>query len=285
MKFAHATTVDFPSFENKPLNPGLCEPRKVNFQFNNIPKLWLNNSSVLTHFFNAMNLFLPAFESFMVRVMKNQLPCIKNTELELPIRGFIKQEATHGQTHQKYNKTLQAQGYKFRTALKITDFFFTEVLEKYLSTTMCLALIAGFENIASIISYVGLKSNMLATADPTMRSLWEWHFAEEIEHSGLALKFLNHLDNRYWMRALGGLLGAAIVVVLLVFGMILLILQDTNFANKKTFDDLRKFLFTEYKFIPLMFKGVIPYFKFKFYPELEDLYQYAEKVFPYSQTN
>lgn len=279
MKFAQARTADFPSFENKPLNPNSCEPRKVNFQFNNIPKLWLNNSSVLTNFFNAMNLFLPAFESFMVRVMKNQLPRIKNTELEAPIRGFIKQEATHGQMHQKYNKILEAQGYKFRTALKIADFFFTEVLEKYLGSTMCLALIAGFENIASIISYIGLKSNMLATADPTMRSLWEWHFAEEIEHSGLAFKFLNHLDNRYWMRALGGLLGATIVVVLLVFGMVLLILQYQNFASKKTLNDLRKFLFTEYKFIALVLKDLIPYFKLKFNPESKHLYQYAEKVF------
>ncbi|OKH46697.1 hypothetical protein NIES2101_24535 [Calothrix sp. HK-06] len=106
MRFAGATTADFPSFENKPLNPNLCEPRKVNFQFDNIPKLWLNNNSALTHFFNAMNLFLPAFEGFMVRVMRNQLPRINNTQLEVPIRGFIKQEATHGQTHQKYNKIL-----------------------------------------------------------------------------------------------------------------------------------------------------------------------------------
>lgn len=279
MKFADVTPADFPSFENKPLNPNLCKPRKVNFKFNNIPKHWLNNSSVLTHFFNAMNLFLPAFEGFMVRVMRNQLPRIKNTELEAPIRGFMKQEATHGQTHQKYNKILEAQGYKFKTALKIADFFFTEVLEKYLSPKMCLALISGFENIATVFSYIILKSNMLATANPTMRSLWEWHTAEEIEHSGLALKFLNHVDNRYWIRILGGLLGAVMPIAALVVGMALLIMQDQSLTNHKTFDDLRKFLFTEYKFLPLTFKYLTPYFKLEFNPKSEDLYQYGEKVF------
>ncbi|RUT06818.1 hypothetical protein DSM106972_030750 [Dulcicalothrix desertica PCC 7102] len=279
MKFADATTADFPNFENKPLNPNLCEPRKINFQFNNIPKLWLNNNSALTHFFNAMNLFLPAFEGFMVRVMRNQLPRIQNTELEAPIRGFIKQEATHGQTHQKYNKILEAQGYKFKTALKIADFFFTEVLEKYLSPKMCLALIAGFENMTTIISYIVLKSNMLVTANPTMRSLWEWHAAEEIEHSGLAFKFLNYVDNRYRIRILGGLLGTVMVIGAIVVGMALLIMQDQSLTNQKTFHDLRKFLFTEYKFLPLTLKHLTPYFKLEFNPKSEDLYQYGEKVF------
>lgn len=282
MKLSHAKNADFESFENKPLNPNLCEPRKVNFQFHNIPKLWLNNSSVLTHYFNAMNIFLPAFEAFMVRVMKNQLPRIKNTELEVPIRGFIKQEATHGQTHQKYNKILEAQGYKFNRALKIADFLFTEVLEKYLSPKMCLALIAGFENIATRISYIALKSNVLANAGPTMRLLWEWHSAEEIEHSGLAFKFLIHVDNRYWIRILGGLLGAVMVVGAIIVGMVLLIIQDQSLTSKKTFDDLKKLFFTEYKFFPSIFKDLIPYFKLKFNPQSQDLYKYAEKVFSYS---
>jgi hypothetical protein len=279
MKSARVTRADFPSFEKKPLNPNLCEPRKVNFQFNNIPKLWLNNSSVLTHFFNAINLFLPAFEAFMVRVMKKQLFCIRNTGIELPVRGFIKQEATHGQTHQKYNNILESQGYKFKTALKIVDFLFTEVLEKYFSSKMSLALIAGFENIATILSFIALKSNMLAGADTTMRSLWEWHLAEEIEHSGVAFKFLNNVDNRYWVRILGGLLGGIMVIGAIVLGMVLLISQDKNVTHQKTFDDLKKLLFTEYKFVPLTWSGLLPYFQLKFYPESEDMYLYAEKVF------
>jgi uncharacterized protein len=279
MKLAHTKTIHFINFENRPLNPNLCQPRKIRFQFDNIPKLWLNNSSVLTHFFNAINLFVPAFERFMVQAMKNQLSCIKNTNIELPIRGLIRQETTHGQTHQKYNKILEAQGYKFKTALIITDFLFTKVLEKYLSDKMCLALIAGFEHLTTIFACIVLESNMLANANPTMRSLWEWHSAEEIEHNGLAFKFLIHSDNRYYIRALGGLFGAAIVVAFILIGMVLLIIQDKNFNPKKIFHDLIKLLFTDYKIIPLTVKNFIPYFQVKYYPQSEDLYQYAEKVF------
>ncbi|OKH46698.1 hypothetical protein NIES2101_24540 [Calothrix sp. HK-06] len=144
---------------------------------------------------------------------------------------------------------------------------------------MCLALIAGFENMTTIISYIVLKSNMLVTANPTMRSLWEWHAAEEIEHSGLAFKFSNYVDNRYWIRILGGLLGTVMVIGAIVVGMALLIMQDQSLTNQKTFDDLRKFLFTEYKFLPLTLKHLTPYFKLEFNPKSEDLYQYGEKVF------
>jgi hypothetical protein len=35
----------------------------------------------------------------------------------------------------------------------------------------------------------------------------------------------------------------------------------------------------DYKIIPLTVKNFIPYFQVKYYPQSEDLYQYAEKVF------
>lgn len=66
-------------FEHRALNCEKVRPRKVNFQFtDNIPCLWLDNSIVMTHFFNALNLYLPAFELFMSRVMLPSVTAYSN---------------------------------------------------------------------------------------------------------------------------------------------------------------------------------------------------------------
>lgn len=263
----------------KPFNPQKLELRKINLQFSgDIPKLWHGNSLIMTHFFNSINLFLPTFESMMVRVMKSQLSCIRDSELKRQICGFIGQEASHSQAHHKYNQTLREQGYKFETWLKITDFILIEILEKRLGKVVSLATIAGFEHLTTLLAEIVLKANMLEPADSRMRELWEWHAAEEIEHSSLAFVYLQKTNNSYWLRLLGGVLGAAIVVSFIAVGMLLLVVQESDFLHWKTLMDLKKLLFTKYKLIPYGLKPFFEYYKFNFYPCNQDIYPLAEKV-------
>lgn len=263
----------------KPFNPQKIRARKVNFQLSaDIPKIWHGNSLIMTHFFNGINLFLPTFELMMVRVMKSQLNSIEDSELKTQICGFIGQEASHSQTHHQYNQILLKQGYKFEKWLKIGDFILTEILEKRLGKLLSLATIAGFEHLTTLLAEIVLKVDMLEPADLRMKELWNWHAAEEIEHSSLAFIYLQTVNNSYWLRLLGGILGAAIVVGFIAAGMLLLVLQERDFFRWKTLIDLNKLLFTKYKLIPYGLKPFLEYFNFKFHPYNQDIYPLAEKV-------
>ena len=264
----------------KPFNSQKIRPRKVNLQLSaDIPKIWHGNSLIVTHFFNGINLFLPSFELMMVRVMKNQLNNIEDSELKKQICGFIAQEANHSQAHHQYNQILRKQGYKVEKWLKFTDLILLEILEKRLGKIVSLATIAGFEHLTTLLAGIVLKVDMLEPADFRMKDLWQWHAAEEIEHSSLAFIYLQKINNSYWLRVLGGILGAVIVVSFIAGGMLLLVIQERDFFSWKTLTDLNKLLFTKYKLIPYGLKPFLEYFQFKFRPCNQDVYPLAERVF------
>ncbi|MBW4636380.1 MAG: metal-dependent hydrolase [Iphinoe sp. HA4291-MV1] len=270
---------NFEALTLKPFNPQKIQARNINFKFSTeIPRHWHDNSLTTTHFINAIGLFLPSFESFMVRVLKSQLGNIKDSKLENQICGFIGQEANHGKAHHKYNQILQNQGYKFETWLKTMDFILAEIMEKRLGSKICLATIAGFEHLTTLLAGIILKVKMLESADSRIRSLWEWHAVEEIEHSSLALILLQETDNSYWLRAVGGLLGAGLVIGFTTLGMLLLVIQEPGFFSCKTLTDLKQLLFTKYKILPYSWKPILEYFKFNFTPCNEDILLLAENL-------
>ena len=264
---------------HKPFNPQKIRVRKINFQLSaDIPRIWHGNSLIMTHFFNGINLFLPTFELMMVRVMKSQLNNIEDSEFKKQICGFIAQEASHSQAHHQYNQILQEQGYKFEKWLKIADFILIEILEKRLGKTVSLATIAGFEHLTTLLAEIILKVDMLEPADLRMKELWNWHAAEEIEHSSVAFTYLQTVNNSYWLRLLGGILGTTIVVGFIAMGMLSLAVQERDLFSWKTLIDLNKLLFTKYKLIPYSFKPLFEYFKINFSPCNQDVYPLAEKV-------
>ncbi len=267
-------------FERRPLNPQQVRSRKTNFQFSaEIPKLWLRDNLIVTHFFNGINLFLPAFEAFMVRVMKAQLKNVDSAELKKQISGFIAQEATHSQAHEQYNQTLREQGYKFDAYLNTVDFVFSQILEKRLGAKVSLAVIAGFEHLTSGLAEIALRYDMLINGDYKMKALWEWHAAEEIEHKTLAFDFLQVIDNGYWLRSLGAVIGAAIVVSGIASGMLLLCVQEPNFFSIQSLVDLKKLLLTEYKLVPRSLSIFWQYFKPTFHPSQRSSDYLGERVF------
>lgn len=250
-------------FERRALNCEKVRPRKINFKFNNnIPCLWLDNSIVMTHFFNAINLYVPAFESFMARIMRSELQHIQGEEhFKNQILGFIAQEISHGETHRKYNQVLENMGYKFKVYLKCADYIFGNVLEKKLGAHISLATIAGFEHLTAILTYIILDQNVMKNATPIMKDLWEWHAAEEVEHEYLAYQFLQKVNNSYRLRAIGLILGALVLMGFTFSGMLILVSQEQRFISRRTFVDLYKLLLGENKVISKVFKLSLEYLR------------------------
>lgn len=267
-------------FEHRPLNLKHIRPRRINFRFGDeLPKLWLNDSLVMTHCFNSLNLYLPAFESFIVGVMQKQLPFIKEENLKQQIHGFIGQEMSHGQTHHKYNQVLRLQGYKFENYLKFTDFIFKEVMPKRLSFKVNLAAIAGFEHLTAIFTEIALNQHTLDNANPMMKDLWKWHAAEEVEHGSLALQLLQTVDNSYWLRILGGFIGLIIIGGFTFSGFLILASQEKGFISYRTVVDIYKLLLGEHKLILTSISIFLEYFKQDTFSPHRNLIPKAEKVF------
>ncbi|PIG91341.1 metal-dependent hydrolase [Gloeocapsopsis sp. IPPAS B-1203] len=263
----------------KPFNPQQISPRRIALQFDSqTPRLWFQNNSIITQLFNGTNLFLPAFEAYMVRAVQGQL-----RHLQDPVRsqasGLIGQEANHSQAHQQYNEILRNQNYHFETYLKLIHWFFGQLMPQ-LGLSFQLAAIAGFEHLTASLSEVTLRHNILAPAHPAMKALWEWHAAEELEHKNIAFDLLETVDGSYWRRVLGGLWGMAIVVSFMVIGMLLLATQDPRFVSFKTLSDLNKLFLTEYCLIPRTVRHIIPYFRPGFHPSQRDDRYYGEQIFP-----
>lgn len=267
-------------FERRPLDSRKVKPRKINFKFgDDIPKLWLNNSIVMTHFFNGVNLYLPAFESFMVRVIQQKLPSVQSEHLKQQIRGFIGQEISHGQTHHKYNQVLERQGYKFKTYLKCADFVFAELLEKKLGANMSLATIAGFEHLTAMLTDIALNQNALKDSTPIMKDLWGWHAAEEVEHQHLAFELLQTVNNSYWLRILGIILGAMIIVGFTFSGMFVLAFQERGFISRLSLVDLYNLLLGKHQLVFNGLKLIFSYFSKHDIPPHNKSRYFAEKVF------
>jgi uncharacterized protein len=275
-----SSSINNKHFECRPLNLEKVRARKINFQFgNDIPRLWLNNRLVLTHFFNGVNLYLPAFESFMVRIMQKQLKHIQDSNFKQQIRGFIAQEMSHGQTHHKYNQVLRSQGYRFEGYLKFADFFFAWLLEKNLGAKISLAAIAGFEHLTAMLTDLVLNQNVLKNATPIMKDLWEWHAAEEVEHGNLAVQLLQVVDDSNWLRIVGIFIGGMIIIGFTFLGMLVLASQERKFMSSQTLVDLYKLLFKENQLVPNCFSIFLKYFKSKNCPSHTNSLTLAEQVF------
>jgi len=190
-------------FEHRPLEPDNVRPRRTAFSFpNSIPKHWLAGDVVQTHFFNAINLFVVSFEDFMGRVMRARLPQLReqNPAFERQVRGFMGQEATHSFVHAKYLQNIKEHGFQVDDYLARCEHVFSHWFERRLGTPLCLATIAGFEHLTSVLAEIILSGRMLKRADPVMAEVWEWHAAEEIEHKTLAFDLLKATHPSFLLR-------------------------------------------------------------------------------------
>lgn len=215
----------------------------------------------------------------MVRTAQAQLRHLDDAVLRSQVSGLIGQESNHSQAHHQYNETLRQQNYCFETYLRFVNWFFSRFMPR-LGAPLQLAAIAGFEHLTSALSEVVLHHNTFAEAHPTMKALWEWHAAEELEHKSIAFDLFQAIDGSYWRRAVGGILGIAIVVGLMATGMLLLAVQDPGFLSLKTFSDMNKLFLTKYGLIPRTLRHIPSYFQPKFHPALRNDHPYGERIFP-----
>ena len=103
------------------------------------------------------------------------------------IKGFCGQEGFHRREHQRYNEALcAARGYDL-AKLEATLTRRLGWAQKNLPAMTNLAITVAIEHFTAVLAELLLSSgSIMERAEPSMRDLWRWHAAEEMEHKSVA---------------------------------------------------------------------------------------------------
>jgi predicted metal-dependent hydrolase len=191
--------------------PVQIQARKVAFDVSDVPLHWIPGHPVASNVVGLLNIVLPAAERWFVATFNEALPLVKDARLADDMRGFIGQEATHADTHEKVlHEFMVARGVDIDPLLKQVDYIFGKVLAPSTSSNPKrrlnhlydrLWLIAAIEHYTAVMGDFALNCNWDDyDADPTVSDLFRWHGSEEVEHRNVAHDVAMYFDNSYFDR-------------------------------------------------------------------------------------
>lgn len=176
-------------------------PRHITLDLSDIPRYWLKGNPFITHFLNSESLLFPQGELFFMDSVKYYARQIDDPQMKEDVRGFIRQEALHTARHKEYNQWLVDHGYDItRIEKRLGKFIGWAKKRPPLSQ---LALTVAMEHLTAIMSDTSLRyEEIFDGVHPTMKLLWHYHGAEEIEHKAVAFDVYKKVGGGYWRRAL-----------------------------------------------------------------------------------
>ena len=202
-----------PSRFPQEIDPGpvQIQARKVHFDLDGIPLHWIPGHPVASSMVNLFNVVLPVAEHWFVATFNEALPYVRDPKLADDMRGFIGQEATHAETHDRVlDEFLTSHGVAYRPVLALVEHVFTKTLAPSDSpdprrrlAQLCdrLWLIAAIEHYTALLGDFVLNCNWEDHgADPTMTDLFRWHGSEEVEHRSVAHDVAVYFQDSYFSR-------------------------------------------------------------------------------------
>jgi predicted metal-dependent hydrolase len=146
---------------------------------------WLGGDAYRTALFNALSMSFPIGEQMFIDSLR-AIPAEQITDpvLAAQVRDFIGQEASHRFVHEQYNAHLVRQGFEYARgpalAARIAQVSKLPVFVR-------VAITSALEHYTAMLADGLLRHPLwLDGAEPHMRTLWEWHAAEETEHKAVA---------------------------------------------------------------------------------------------------
>jgi predicted metal-dependent hydrolase len=202
--------------------PVLIHARKVAFDVSQTPLHWIPGHPVASNMISLFNVALPAAERWVVTTFNEALPLVKDPKLADDMRGFIGQEATHADTHERVlHEFMVARGVDPRPMLDQVEYVFSHTLAPTTSTdpkrrlnnlSDRLWLIAGIEHYTAVMGDFCLNSSWDDHgADPAIVDLFRWHGSEEMEHRHVAHDVATYFRNSYLDRIRSMLVAAAMI--------------------------------------------------------------------------
>lgn len=159
---------------------------------------WLGGDAFRTQVFNAQSLSFPVGEKYFIDTVRAALPLVKNARLRHQGQLFIGQEATHSHLHAQYNAHLARQGHRHVIARFIA---WRIRASQSLPVQSKLAITMAYEHYTAIFAEGVLgRQEWLRGAQEPLKTLWNWHSAEEAEHKAVAFDIYRALGGGYVRR-------------------------------------------------------------------------------------
>lgn len=211
------------------------------------PRHWCGDDPALTQILNAYTLLVPGNEGYFIRALKRCLPLLDDPSDREMARLFMRQEGQHGAGHHRYWAVLKAQGYRITGFQSAVDGLLYKIMEPLTPFKLRLSMVACVEHVNAYIGHEFLRQRILADAVPELRALFEWHFAEEIEHKHVAYEVLRQVAPAYPLRLLGAMVVLPMFYALSTLGMFWLLAQDGSLFKARTWRGLGRHLFGRHR--------------------------------------
>lgn len=230
---------------------------------------WLLGSAALSRWFDVYTLLVPDNEAFYIRTLT---PCLQWEDVEvekLELLNFFRQESLHGIAHKAYWKRMSELGIEFQPFLKTVNWILYSIFEPTQSHRMKFAIVAAIEHVNASLGNIVLRRDLLRSTNRSLREMFYWHFAEEIEHKAVAHNALARFYPGYITRILGALVAFPSFYLVCFLGMAYFLFKEQKLFSRATLRELFKFWISD---------GVLRdtichlgrYFKWSFQPWDED---------------
>lgn len=180
--------------------------RRVEIDFGDAKVHWSLGQPEYSHMWNAMSVFVPYLEPFLIKIMRQvaqQLPDGAGEELRRDVDLFVTQEGRHFKLHMKSNKGLREEGYDIAGWEARIKADYERFATK--GTKFGLAYCEGFETFGPILTtwFFDDGFDLMQHYDEASCFLWTWHMAEEWEHRTVCNYSYKALYDDYWYRLYG----------------------------------------------------------------------------------
>ncbi|MEE4250853.1 MAG: metal-dependent hydrolase [Alcanivoracaceae bacterium] len=182
-------------------NKSDIQPRKMDFEFDpSMQRYWFAGDQFKTLLLTALSCTFPEGERFFVRSVRHYQKNLTDPLLKEQVKGFIGQEAHHGNEHEVFNAFMQERGVPTK---KVSDFVLNglKMQGKWLSPERQLAKTCALEHFTAMLAELILENpEFLEGMDQRMLPLWLWHAVEESEHKAVAFDVYQDQVGSYWTR-------------------------------------------------------------------------------------
>lgn len=166
-----------------------------------VPFQWQPENPTFGIFGNAFTFIAIAFERYIVAVVRQALPRIKDEEVRAEADAFLKQEAQHARAHYHHAQVLVGRYPGLAEMQSAVDGAYDALLYEE-SLKFNLAYIADLEATFTPLFKMVFdhRGPLFDGGDERVGTMLLWHFAEEIEHRSSALIVQRHLTKDPWYR-------------------------------------------------------------------------------------
>lgn len=217
-------------------------PRKVQFDWSEIPLHWIPGDPYGSHAVTALNLFVPVAERWFSKVLAEALEYVRDDVIREEITGFIGQESVHAGAHEEV--LVQ---YLLRHGIDPTAFvrqiewivgLYDQRAEKATPNNRrkviasSTHMLCGAEHFTGVLGHWALNNSWDdMNVDPTLSDFYRWHGAEEVEHRHVSYNVAKYFRMDYLAQVVSGTIVSLVVPLLVLRGTKFLVHEDPSLPN------------------------------------------------------